>query len=125
MVRVLTAHARQQATIKWIGNQFSIDLLVLEGKCRGAIVLDEQTGELKLIMASATVLSTGGAGQVYARTTNPSSATGDGMAMALRAGAALEDMEFVQFSSYGTVFALKSSFFTLRGNERRRRALTK
>ena len=107
MVRVLTAHARQQSTITWVGNQFSIDLLVLDGKCRGAIVLDEQTGELKLILASATVLSTGGAGQVYARTTNPASATGDGMAMALRAGAVLEDMEFVQF--HPTALYLPSS----------------
>ena len=107
MVRVLTACARQQSTIRWIGNQFSIDLLVLDGKCSGAIVLEEQTGELKVILASATVLSTGGAGQVYARTTNPGSATGDGMAMALRAGAALEDMEFVQF--HPTALYLPSS----------------
>ncbi|GJL52785.1 L-aspartate oxidase [Candidatus Nitrospira salsa] len=107
MVRVLTAHARQQPTIQWIGNQFSIDLLVLDSQCCGAIVLDELTGELKLILASATVLSTGGAGQVYARTTNPGSATGDGIAMALRAGAALEDMEFVQF--HPTALYLPSS----------------
>ncbi len=107
MVRVLTAHARHQPTIQWIGNQFSIDLLVLDGTCCGAIVLEEQTGELKAILASATVLTTGGAGQVYARTTNPGSATGDGMAMALRAGAVLEDMEFVQF--HPTALYLPSS----------------
>ncbi len=107
MVRVLTACARQQSTITWIGNQFSIDLLVLDGQCCGAIVLEELTGKLKLILASATVLSTGGAGQVYARTTNPGSATGDGMAMALRAGAVLEDMEFVQF--HPTALYLPSS----------------
>ncbi len=107
MVRVLTACARQQSTITWAGNQFSIDLLVLDGQCCGAVTLDEQTGEIKLILASATVLSTGGAGQVYARTTNPASATGDGMAMAFRAGALLEDMEFVQF--HPTALYLPSS----------------
>ena len=59
--------------------------------------LNEMSGERTILPASAVVLSTGGAGQVYARTTNPGNATGDGMAMALRAGALLMDMEFVQF----------------------------
>ena len=97
MVRVLTAQARQQPSITWLGNHFSVDLLVMNDRCYGAVVLDETTGKLRLFSASAVVLATGGAGQAYARTTNPASATGDGMAMALRAGVALEDMEFVQF----------------------------
>jgi L-aspartate oxidase len=59
--------------------------------------MDESTGILTSIAARAVVLSTGGAGQIYARTTNPPSATGDGIAMAYRAGAVVEDMEFVQF----------------------------
>jgi len=54
-------------------------------------------GELTRLFAKATILATGGAGQVYERTTNPAVATGDGMAIAFRAGAVLEDMEFVQF----------------------------
>ncbi|MCA9470637.1 MAG: L-aspartate oxidase [Nitrospirales bacterium] len=107
MVRVLTTHARLQPNIQWIGNQFSIDLVVLDGRCCGAVILEEQTGQLKVILAASTVLTTGGAGQAYARTTNPISATGDGMAMALRAGAALEDMEFVQF--HPTALYLPSS----------------
>ncbi len=97
MVRVLTACARQQPNIRWMGGHFSLDLFMRDNRCCGAIVLNEATGELRLIVASAVLLATGGAGQVYARTTNPASATGDGMAMALRAGATLEDMEFVQF----------------------------
>ena len=80
-----------------MGGHFSLDLFMKDNRCCGAIVLNEATGELRLIVASAVLLATGGAGQVYARTTNPASATGDGMAMALRAGATLEDMEFVQF----------------------------
>ena len=70
---------------------------MVDGRCCGAIVLNEMSGERTILPASAVVLSTGGAGQVYARTTNPGNATGDGMAMALRAGALLMDMEFVQF----------------------------
>ena len=107
MVRVLTACARQQPNIRWMGGHFSVDLLMRDNRCCGAIVLKEATGELRLITASGVVLATGGAGQVYARTTNPASATGDGMAMALRAGATLEDMEFVQF--HPTALYLPSS----------------
>ena len=107
MVRVLTACARQQSNIQWMGGHFSIDLFMKDHRCRGAIVLKEATGETRLITASGVVLATGGAGQVYARTTNPVSATGDGMAMALRAGATLEDMEFVQF--HPTALYLPSS----------------
>jgi len=72
-------------------------LVVADGRCRGALVLDEATGARFVVPARAVLLSTGGAGQIYARTTNPPNATGDGMAMAYRAGAVLEDMEFVQF----------------------------
>jgi L-aspartate oxidase len=80
---------------------------MMDGRCRGAIVLNELTGERFVISAHAVVLSTGGSGQVYARTTNPGNATGDGMAMAFRAGAVLEDMEFVQF--HPTALYLPSS----------------
>ena len=66
-----------------------------------------------MLPASAVVLSTGGAGQVYARTTNPGNATGDGMAMALRAGALLMDMEFVQFHPTSLYYPLSSPPFPL------------
>src|SRR5918998_3720120 len=107
MVRVLTAEARRRKTIRWLGHHFTADLVVVEGLCRGALVLDEATGIRTVVPARAIVLATGGAGQVYARTTNPANATGDGMAMALRAGAVLEDMEFVQF--HPTALYLPSS----------------
>ena len=107
MVRVLTACARRNPNIQWMGGHFSLDLFMLDERCCGAVVLNEATGEMRLIVASAVILATGGAGQVYARTTNPASATGDGMAMALRAGAKLEDMEFVQF--HPTALYLPSS----------------
>lgn len=73
----------------------AIDLIVDEGRCYGALLLRGK--EIIKCFSKATILATGGAGQVYARTTNPRVITGDGMAMAFRAGAYLKDMEFVQF----------------------------
>ena len=97
MVRVLMAQAARQKRIVRLDYHFTVDLVVEEGRCCGAVVLDEHSGERFIIPAKAVVLSTGGAGQIFARTTNPPNATGDGMAMAFRAGAELQDMEFVQF----------------------------
>ncbi len=97
MVRALSVKAQSLTNLQWLGNHFGVELFVQDGRCCGAIILDEQTGHCKTIFASGVLLVTGGAGQIYARTTNPASATGDGIAMAFRAGAILEDMEFVQF----------------------------
>jgi L-aspartate oxidase len=97
MVRALMARAVRQQRIACLDYHFTVDLVVEGGRCCGAVVLDENSGEQFAIPAQAVVLSTGGAGQIFARTTNPPNATGDGMAMAFRAGAELQDMEFVQF----------------------------
>jgi L-aspartate oxidase len=85
-------------------NEFVLDLLMDGGRCVGALSLGEE-GELTVSLARAVVLACGGAGQVFARTTNPLVATGDGHAMAYRAGAVMRDMEFMQFhptAFYGT-----------------------
>lgn len=74
---------------------FTSDLVVRDGRCYGAYVMDGR--KRTAVLARATVLATGGVGQIFARTTNPFVATGDGMAIAYRAGAVLENMEFVQF----------------------------
>lgn len=68
-----------------------------EPACLGAYVLDGPTGQVRRILAGQTVLATGGLGQIYARTTNPSGARGDGIAMAYRAGCRVINMEYVQF----------------------------
>ncbi|HWB08430.1 MAG TPA: L-aspartate oxidase [Pirellulales bacterium] len=75
---------------------FTLDLLTHEGVCRGALVWNSRHGKT-LVWAKQTILCTGGAGQLYRETTNPPVATGDGHALAFRAGAELRDMEFMQF----------------------------
>ncbi len=77
-------------------NTFTIDLLTHEGRCRGALVWNADHGRT-FVWAKQTILCTGGAGQIYRETTNPEVATGDGHAIAYRAGAELRDMEFMQF----------------------------
>lgn len=78
-------------------NVMAVDLLVEEGVCRGALGFHARSGEICAVEARAVVLATGGAGQMFAENTNAGGITGDGFGMALRAGLALSDMEFVQF----------------------------
>jgi len=93
--RVLIKKVRSFPTVKKYPFAFTVDLIVKDGECYGAYVLKDR--KINAILAKATILCTGGAGQIFSRTTNPMVATGDGMAIAFRAGAVLEDMEFVQF----------------------------
>ena len=74
-----------------------IDLLIEENRCAGATALNHATNQLFNYLTNSTLLATGGVCQTYLYTTNPQFATGDGVAMAYRAGAAVTDMEFVQF----------------------------
>ncbi len=104
IVRILRKKALENRNIKKLSRQFVVDLIIRKNICAGAIVLDEDSGKIYRISAKATIITTGGAGQLYHRTTNPSGATGDGIAAAYRAGAVLSDIEFVQF--HPTTFAL-------------------
>ncbi len=97
IVRTLNEHIRSAVTISEIDFSFTRDLIVKNGNCVGAVVCRQSSKTVLIISARAVLLATGGAGHLYERTTNPEVATGDGMAMAYRAGAILMDMEFVQF----------------------------
>ena len=98
MVRALLEKTRRTPAIEVRSFACSTDLALCEGRVAGCRFLTgEGPGSETTVLARATLLATGGAGQVFAETTNPAVATGDGMAMGLRAGAALLDMEFVQF----------------------------
>jgi L-aspartate oxidase len=92
----LAGKVKIRSSIQIIEQAFAVDLLLSKGKATGALVLDQQ-GKLLVIHAGATILATGGAGRIYGITTNPAEATGDGVAMALRAGAKVKDLEYVQF----------------------------
>ena len=93
--RVLLSKVKSFSSVRKYPFAFTEDLIVLEGECCGASI--RVHGETTALFAKATVLATGGAGQIFSRTTNPAVSTGDGMAIASRAGAVLEDMEFIQF----------------------------
>jgi len=97
----LAEAARVGSRVQLYENEFVIDLLTVDGRCVGALTLNLDDGGLTLNVAMVTILATGGAGQVYGRTTNPLVATGDGVAMAYRAGAAIRDLEFMQFHPTG------------------------
>lgn len=94
--RTLLARARQTPRIRFLEHAFCVDLVTTDGECQGALVWDHAHG-MQFVAARATVLAAGGAGRVFRETTNPVVATGDGLAMAYRAGVTLLDMEFMQF----------------------------
>lgn len=76
----------------------AVDLLIdSEKNCRGVILYNSKTEEYETVYSAAVIIATGGAGQVYSNTTNPTIATGDGISLAYRAGAVIQDMEFIQF----------------------------
>ncbi len=104
MMQGMIQHARENKNIDLRENLLAIDLVTTEwighkgsNRCVGAYFLDKKTDEIYPIHAACTVLATGGLGKVYLYTSNPDVATGDGIAMAWRAGLPIRNMEFVQF----------------------------
>ncbi len=102
--RALVAAAEASGNLRIFENHLAIDLITRRklgdggpDRCLGVYVLDRDSGEVRVFEAGTTVLATGGCGKVYLYTTNPDIATGDGVAMAWRAGVAVANMEFMQF----------------------------
>ena len=101
----LEEQVRRHPNITLLENHYAIDLITSDKvgvdngtpHCMGLYVQDVTTGQVQTIAADQTVLATGGAGKVYLYTTNPDTATGDGIAMAWRAGCRVANMEFIQF----------------------------
>src|SRR5712692_7815960 len=97
IARTLYRKASSIPAISFRSFRATVDLLIDEGQAAGALVFDGNSGETIAVRARAVLLATGGLGRVYKETTNPDVATGDGVAMAWRAGAEIGDIEFVQF----------------------------
>jgi L-aspartate oxidase len=100
--RALWSAVRESPNIRVLEWHMGVDLITLSNfggpdRCVGAYILDERSGKIETVLARATLLATGGAGKVYLYTSNPDVATGDGVAMAYRAGAEIANMEFYQF----------------------------
>ncbi|HLF52681.1 L-aspartate oxidase [Flavobacterium sp.] len=95
--RAILEQVHQKENITVLDHYFALDLITENNYCLGAYVLNQKTKEIITFQSDFTVLATGGIGHLYGHTTNPVIATGDGIAMASRAGAAISDMEFIQF----------------------------
>src|ERR1041385_8153388 len=101
---ILLRELGRQPHVDLLENHMAVDLITAgklgfasEDRCLGIYVLDEKNGGVETIRSDRIVLATGGCGKVYLYTTNPDIATGDGVAMAWRAGATIANMEFIQF----------------------------
>ncbi len=107
--RALVAATRARPNVTVFEHAFAVDLHLVNGRCRGVIaeIPTEEGGQVILLNAAAVVIAAGGVGQLWAVTSNPAGATADGLAMALRAGVAVADLEFVQF--HPTVLALPNA----------------
>jgi L-aspartate oxidase len=106
ILRALYAKSKTLKNIAVREFEFSTDLVLQNGRVCGIQLINER-GEKQQMTASAVLLATGGMGQLYRNTTNPAVATGDGVAMAFRAGAEISDMEFIQF--HPTALYLKNA----------------
>ncbi len=94
---VLVERTLQRDNVEIFADRVAVDLVVADERCHGAYVLDRSSGQVDLFSARCVVLATGGASKAYLYTSNPDGASGDGIAMAWRAGCRVANMEFNQF----------------------------
>lgn len=96
--KALTKKVIENKTIEVYEQTLAVELLVnTDNECKGLVAFNDMTQEYEVIYSSAVILASGGLGQLYKYTTNPTVATGDGIAIAYNAGAIIQDMEFIQF----------------------------
>ena len=108
IVESLIKKVKEDSNITIVEHSMAVDLLVnSDSECKGLILYNNLTNEHEIVYTSATVLATGGLGQLYKYTTNPECSTGDGIDIAYNAGAMLQDMEFIQF--HPTALALSNT----------------
>src|SRR3990170_3676538 len=101
LLHTLFQTSLQFSSIRRYDEWFATRLVVENGRCQGVVAVELRSGQIRLISAGAVILATGGAGRVFPFTTNGAICTGDGMALAYRAGVPLKDMEFVQYHPTG------------------------
>ncbi|HVT58116.1 MAG TPA: fumarate reductase (quinol) flavoprotein subunit [Thermoanaerobaculia bacterium] len=104
MLHTLYQTSLKYAPLTFFDEWFVTQLLVDGGRCQGVVAIELSTGKVGALLAKAVILTTGGCGRVFAFTTNANIKTGDGMALAYRAGVPLKDMEFVQYHPTGLPF---------------------
>jgi len=101
MLHTLFQTSLKYPSIKRYDEYYSTELITHNGQCCGVTALDMRTGQIRFFRAKSVIIATGGAGRVFPFTTNGAIKTGDGMAMAFRAGVPLKDMEFIQYHPTG------------------------
>ncbi len=110
----LSKTIREQLNIAIYEKSIAVELLTDKNNiCRGMIAFNTESGEYEAIEAAAVILATGGSGQLYKYTTNPDITTGDGVALAYRAGAKIQDMEFIQFHPTAFSIGEKGTMFLI------------
>jgi L-aspartate oxidase len=97
MQNTLQAHVLEKSNVKIFADNMAVDLIIRDKRCVGLYAYNRQTREVEVFAARKVVLATGGAAKVYLYTSNPDGSTGDGIAMAWRAGCRVANMEFIQF----------------------------
>ncbi len=104
MLHTLYQTSLKHRELAWYDEWFVTRLLVVDGRCQGVVAIELASGRICALLARAVILTTGGCGRAFAFTTNAAIKTGDGMALAYRAGAPLKDMEFIQYHPTGLPF---------------------
>lgn len=112
--KALVNRIKSESNITIYEQTLAVELLIdSDNECRGLISYNSATDAYETIYSSAIILATGGAGQLYKYTTNPAVATGDGIALAYRAGAIIQDMEFIQFHPTALTIESEDNMFLI------------